>query len=192
MARSVFCLVNDRAHAEAIVSELKNIGVSNDDISILFPDKGSKRDFVHEVESKAPEGFTTGASAGAAIGGVLGWLVGMGALAIPGIGPFIAAGPIMAALSGAAIGGATAGIAGALIGLGMREDVATQYESKVKEGNILMSVHSEDMDRSSQIKEVMSRHGGKEISTTGEKGVSKEETKEGAAEHRGPSPASSH
>jgi len=144
--KSVFCIATSRVQAEQIVDRLKSANFSNNDISALFPDKETNRDFAHEKNTKAPEGAVTGASTGGVLGGGLGWLVGIGALAIPGVGPFIAAGPIMAALSGAAIGAAAGGIAGGLIGLGIPELEAKRYEEKIKSGNILISVHTENSD----------------------------------------------
>src|SRR5205085_10745176 len=132
MSKAVFCIAKNLVQAEAIVDGLKNAGFSNNDISVLFPDKRGTRDFAHEHHTKAPEGATTGAGAGGVIGGALGWLAGIGALAIPGLGPFIAAGPIMAALSGAAVGAAAGGIAGALIGMAMPEYEAKRYDATVK------------------------------------------------------------
>ena len=130
--KSVLCITTSRPHAEQIVGRLKAANFSNNDISVLFPDKETTRDFAHEKHTKAPEGIATGAGTGGVIGGALGWIAGIGALAIPGVGPFIAAGPIMAALSGAAIGAAVGGIAGGLIGLGIPEIEAKRYEGKVK------------------------------------------------------------
>src|SRR5256885_6587941 len=124
--KSVFCLARDEAQACSIVDQLKSAGFSNNDVSVLLPDKTGTRDFAHEKGTKAPEGAVTGASTGGVLGGVLGWLAGIGSLAIPGAGPFIAAGPIMATLSGAAAGAAVGGVAGGLIGLGMPE-----YEAKL-------------------------------------------------------------
>src|SRR5258705_11568019 len=144
MSKSVFCLSDNEGQAERIVSELKSAGFSNNDISALFPDKSGTRDFAHEQHTKAPEGAATGAGTGGVLGGALGWVVGIGALAIPGVGPFIAAGPIMAALGGAALGAAGGGIAGSLIGLGIPELEAKQYESRIKGGNILLSAHTEN------------------------------------------------
>ena len=117
--KSVFCIATSRPQADQIVDQLKNANFSNNDIPVLFADKGTSHDFAHEKHTKAPEGAVTGAVTGGVIGGALGWIVGIGALAIPGVGPFIAAGPIMAALSGAAIGAAGGGITGGLIGLGI-------------------------------------------------------------------------
>jgi hypothetical protein len=110
MEKAVFCTAKDRVQAETIVANLKDTGFSNNDISVLFPDKTGTRDFAHEQHTKAPEGATAGAGTGAAVGGTLGWLAGIGALAIPGVGPLIAAGPIMAALTGAAVGGTVGGV----------------------------------------------------------------------------------
>jgi hypothetical protein len=168
MKRSAFCLVDTEGQAEAIVGELRKAGFSDDDISVLFPDKGSTRDFAHKKETKMPEGATVGASTGGAIGGTIGLLAGIGALAIPGLGPFIAAGPIMAALSGGAIGAGVGGLTGALIGLGMPEYEAKRYEGKVKEGGILISVHSESNDETSRAKDIFKAEGARDISSTGE------------------------
>src|SRR3954471_9093234 len=142
--KAVLGLVSNHAQAETIVDDLRNSGFANNDISALFPDKSGTRDFAHEQNTKAPEGAVAGAGAGGAIGGTLGLLAGIGALAIPGLGPFIAAGPILAALSGAAAGATVGGIAGALIGLGIPEVEAKAYEGKIKGGSILVSVHVED------------------------------------------------
>jgi hypothetical protein len=171
MSRSVFCIVHNRAAAEAIVDDLKLAGFSNNDISVLFPDKTGTRDFAHEQNTKAPEGAMAGGATGMAVGGVLGWLTGIGTLAIPGLGPFIAAGPIMAALGGAAIGGAVGGLAGALIGMGLPEFEAKRYESKVKGGNILVSVHSENSDQTERAKDIFEQAGAEDISTATEAGV---------------------
>src|SRR5580765_2911575 len=135
--KSVFCIATTRAQAEQIVDSLKSDGFSPNDISVLFPDKETNRDFAHEKNTKAPEGAVTGAGTGGVLGGALGWLVGIGALAIPGVGPFIAAGPIMAALAGAGVGGAMGGIAGAVVGMGIPEYEAKRYEGRVKDGGIL-------------------------------------------------------
>jgi hypothetical protein len=171
MSRSVFCIVHNRAQAESIVDRLKMAGFSNNDISVLFPDKTGTRDFAHEQHTKAPEGAVAGGVTGALAGGVLGWLAGIGTLAIPGLGPLIAAGPIMAALSGAAAGGALGGLTGALIGMGLPEFEAKRYESKVKGGNILVSVHSENGDQTDRAKEIFEQAGAEDISTASEAGV---------------------
>ena len=142
MKHAVYGIANTSEQAESIVTQLQASGFLASDISVLFPDKQGTRDFAHEKNTKAPEGATTGGLAGMGVGGALGLLAGIGALAIPGVGPFIAAGPIMGALSGAAVGGATGGLIGALVGLGIPELEAKQYEGKVRAGNILISVHA--------------------------------------------------
>jgi len=172
--KSVFCIATSRDQAERIVDRLKSANFSNNDISVLFPDKGTSRDFAHEKNTKAPEGAATGAGTGGVLGGALGWLAGIGALAIPGVGPFIAAGPIMAALSGAAIGAAAGGIAGGLIGLGIPELEAKRYEGKVREGNILISVHTENSEEISAAKEIFTNAGAQDICTTGEASTPKD------------------
>src|SRR3954471_91978 len=144
MAQAVFALAKNEDHAIRIVEQLKAAGFSANDISVLFPDKTGTKDFAHEHHTKAPEGAAAGAGTGGVLGGALGWLAGIGALAIPGAGPFVAAGPIMAALSGAAVGAAVGGIAGALIGMGIPEYEAKRYEGKIRNGNILISVHAEN------------------------------------------------
>jgi hypothetical protein len=164
MKRSVLCLVDTEIQADAIVEKLRSAGFSENDISVLFPDKGSTRDFAHKKETKMPEGAT----AGGAIGGTIGLLAGIGALAIPGLGPFIAAGPIIAALSGGAIGAGVGGLTGALIGLGIPEYEAKRYEGKVKEGGILISVHSENNEETSSAKAIFEKEGAHDISSTGE------------------------
>ena|SRR5665213_1602279 len=166
--KSVFCISTSRSQADLIVDQLKNACFSNNDISVLFPDRGTSRDFAHEKNTKAPEGAVTGASTGGVIGGALGWIAGIGALAIPGVGPFIAAGPIIAALSGAAVGAAVGGIAGGLIGLGIPEIEAKRYEGKIKEGNLLISVHTESSEEITQAKDIFTKAGAEDICTTGE------------------------
>src|SRR5512135_2159924 len=130
MQQSVICIAHSQAQAETIVTQLKAAGFPNNDISVLFPDKRTSHDFADEKETKTPEGATTGGTFGAGVSAVLGWLAGIGTLAIPGVGSFIAAGPIPAALSGAAIGGTTGGIIGALVGMGIPEYEAKRYEGK--------------------------------------------------------------
>jgi Protein of unknown function (DUF3341) len=168
MKRSALCLVDTEEQAAAIVEKLRSAGFSDNDISVLFPDKGSTRDFAHKKETKMPEGATIGASTGGAVGSTIGLLAGIGALAIPGLGPFIAAGPIMAALSGGAIGAGVGGLTGALVGLGIPEYEAKRYEGKVKEGGILISVHSENSDETNRAKAIFKEAGAHDISSTGE------------------------
>lgn len=166
--KAVVGLVSSEMQAETIVGELQRAGFSNSDTSALFPDKKGTRDFAHEQNTKAPEGAVAGVGAGGAVGGTLGLLAGIGALAIPGLGPFIAAGPIMAALSGAAAGAAVGGIAGALVGMGIPELEAKQYEGKVKGGNILLSVHTEDGKQRTRAKQILEAGGAVDVVTVGE------------------------
>ena len=154
MSKSVFGIATTQGQAERIVQQLQSQGFATSEISVLMPDTGGTRDIGHVKATKAPEGATTGAVTGGATGGILGLLAGIGALAIPGLGPFIAAGPIMAALSGAAVGAATGGIVGGLVGLGIPEIEAKRYEDKLKKGNYLIAVHAdehEDVDRAEKI-----------------------------------------
>ena len=174
MKNAVYGIANTTEQAESIVTKLQASGFSSSDISVLFPDKEGTRDFAHEKNTKAPEGATTGGLAGMGVGGTLGLLAGIGALAIPGVGPLIAAGPIMGALSGAAVGGATGGLIGALVGLGIPELEAKQYEGKVRAGNILISVHAENGDQRSRAKEVLEAAGATDVSSTSEARVPKE------------------
>jgi hypothetical protein len=171
MKKAVFCIAKTQTQAEAIVDRLKIQGFSNNDISVLFPDKSTTRDFAHEQHTKAPEGATTGGAVGLGLGAVLGWLAGIGSLTIPGVGPFIAAGPIMGALGGAAVGGAAGGIIGALVGLGIPEYEAKRYEGKVRSGNILISVHTDNAHERARAKEIFERANAEDISTTGEESV---------------------
>ena len=168
---STFCLASSESQTGTIVDRLRAVGFSTDDISVLFPDKGSSREFAHQKETKMPEGATIGAGSGGVVGAGIGLLAGIGALAIPGLGPFIAAGPIMAALSGGAIGAGAGGIAGALIGLGIPEFEAKRYEGRVKEGGILISAHCDNSAEVTKAKEVFEREGATDISSTGEAGA---------------------
>jgi hypothetical protein len=170
MATSVFSIATPR-QTEVIIGELRSAGFSSNDISVLMADKGGTQDFAHEHHTKAPEGAATGAGTGAALGGALGWLAGIGALAIPGLGPLIAAGPIMAALSGAALGGTLGGLTGALVGLGIPEFEAKKYEGKVRTGSCLISVHSGNSDETKRAKEIFERAGATDIATAGEASV---------------------
>jgi hypothetical protein len=174
--KSVFCIATSRDQADQIVDQLRSANFSNNDISVLFPDKGTTRDFAHEKNTKAPEGAVAGAGTGGVIGGALGWIAGIGALAIPGFGPFIAAGPILATLSGAAVGAAVGGIAGGLIGMGIPEIEAKRYEGKVKNGNILLSVHTESSTEISEAKDIFTKAGAQDICTTGEANTPKDKS----------------
>ena len=168
MSDAVFCIVKSESQAEKIVAQMKDAGFSNNDISVLLPDTKGTRDFAHAKSTKAPEGATTGAGAGGLLGGGLGWLVGIGALASPGVGPFIAAGPIMAALGGVAVGAAVGGITGALVGMGIPELEAKQYEGKLRAGNVLISIHTENADERKRAKEIFKRAGAEDIASTSE------------------------
>ena len=181
---SVFCIAKTESQAISIVDQLKAANFSNNDISVLFPDKTGTKDFAHEQKTKAPEGATTGAATGGILGGTLGWLVGIGALAIPGVGPFIAAGPIMAALGGAAIGGTVGGITGALVGLGIPELEVKRYEGKIKSGNVLISVHTDNSDEIKRAKEIFKNAGAEDISSTGEASVPKDKDSAGRVTRR--------
>ena len=181
--KSVFCIATSRTQADQIVDQLKFNSFSNNDISVLFPDKDTTRDFAHEKNTKAPEGAVAGASTGGVIGGALGWVAGIGALAIPGVGPFIAAGPIIAALSGAAIGATVGGIAGGLIGLGIPELEAKRYEGKVKAGNILISVHTENSEEIKRAKTIFTEAKAEDICTTGEASTPKDKKAADRAPH---------
>jgi hypothetical protein len=168
MKASVYCTAKTLTQAETIIDSLKVAGFSNNDISALLPDKRGTKDFAHEHNTKAPEGATTGGVAGLGVGAALGWLAGIGALAIPGAGPFIAAGPIMAALGGAAVGTAAGGVIGALVGMGIPEFEAKRYDAKIREGNILISVHTEDGKQRDVAKDIFKRLGADDISTGSE------------------------
>lgn len=163
MSTCVFCTANE-PQTEVIIDKLKAAGFGSNDISVLMSDKGDTRKFAIDNETKAPEGAVAGYGTGFAIGGGLGWLAGIGALAIPGLGPFIAAGPIMAALSGAAVGGVVGTLTGALIGMGIPEYEARKYEGRVKSGSSLISVHSEDSDETKRAKGILERAGAQDIS----------------------------
>jgi hypothetical protein len=165
---AAFGIYSTREAVENAVDALKAAGYRNTDISVLFPDNAGTKDFAHEKNTKAPEGATAGAGTGVVVGGTLGWLAGIGALAIPGLGPFIAAGPIMAALAGAAVGGTTGGVVGALIGMGFPEYEAKRYEGRVKDGGILLSVHCDDSEWTKKAKEILESTGAEDVASTGE------------------------
>jgi hypothetical protein len=165
MSKAVFCTAKSSNQATQIVERLKAAGFTNSDISVLMPNKAGTKEFAVENETKAPEGAAAGAGTGAAVGGGLGWLAGIGALAIPGLGPLIAAGPIMAALTGAAVGGTVGGLTGALIGMGIPEYEAKRYEGKVKAGQALISVHSDNSAETARAKEIFEATGGEDIAS---------------------------
>jgi hypothetical protein len=165
---AVFGIYPNQDTLERGVDALKADDFRNTDISVLFPENEGTKDFAHVKGTKAPEGASTGAGSGAVIGGALGWLVGIGALAIPGVGPFIAAGPIMAALAGAGVGGAVGGLTGALVGLGIPEYEAKRYEGRLVKGGILLSVHADDADWAKRAKTILEQTGAEDIASTGE------------------------
>lgn len=166
--KAVFGIYSSQAKVEAGVERLKTEGFLNTDISVLMPDKAGSQKFAHDNSTKAPEGATAGAGTGLVIGGTLGWLVGIGALAIPGFGPLIAAGPIVALLAGAGTGAALGGIAGGLVGLGIPEYEAKRYANYVNEGGILLSVHTGNSDLVDKAKRILEETGATDISSNGE------------------------
>jgi hypothetical protein len=166
--KSVLGIYATRNGVENAVTAFKDGGFSNSDISVLLPENLGSKEIATDKSTKAPEGATTGATSGAVIGGALGWLAGIGALAIPGIGPFIAAGPIMAALAGVGVGGAVGGVTGALVGLGIPEYEAKRYEGRIQKGGILVSVHCDTSDEITHAKQIMQNTGAEDISSTSE------------------------
>jgi hypothetical protein len=165
---AVFGIYRDRKHTEEAIESLRHFGFRNTDISVLFPENQGSKDFAHEKNTKAPEGATAGAGSGAVIGGALGWLAGIGALAIPGVGPFIAAGPIMALLAGVGVGGTLGSLVGALIGMGIPEYEAKRYEGRIRDGGILLSVHCDSSDWVKRAKDILTDTGAEDIASAGE------------------------
>ena len=168
---AVFGLYPSVERAEQAVDALLSAGFANADVSVLMNDNQGSKEFAHENQTKAPEGTTTGVAAGGTIGGTLGLLAGIGALAIPGVGPFIAAGPIMGALAGLGVGGAVGGLVGALIGMGVPEYEAKRYEGRVKNGGVLLSVHCDTSDEIARAKDTLKRTGADDIASAGEEAV---------------------
>jgi hypothetical protein len=166
--KSVFGIYPSRSAVENAVTALRDTGFQQSDVSVLLPENLGNREIATQKNTKAPEGATAGAGSGAVIGGTLGWLVGIGALAIPGLGPFIAAGPIMAALAGAGVGGAVGGVTGALVGMGIPEFEAKRYEGRLQKGGILVSVHCDTSEEMKRAKDILQRTGAEDISTAGE------------------------
>jgi hypothetical protein len=169
---AAFGIFKSRTQAESCIDALMSGGFRNDDISVLAPDQDTTKELATEKNTKAPEGTATGATAGGAVGGTLGLLAGIGALAIPGLGPFIAAGPIMGALAGLGVGAAAGGLIGALVGMGIPEYEAKRYEGRVKDGGILVSVHCDDSEWVGRAKKILERSGAEDISSAGEKAAS--------------------
>lgn len=173
---SVYGIYRDRAHVEVAVDRLMGAGFRGEDISVLLPDNLGNKDFAHEKNTKAPEGTTTGAVTGGVVGGTLGLLAGIGALAIPGLGPFIAAGPIMGALAGLGAGGAVGGLVGALVGMGIPEYEAKRYEGRIKKGEVLLSVHCDNSEWVKRAKELLKMTNADDISSSGEADADFDET----------------
>jgi hypothetical protein len=169
---AAFGIYKSTAAAEVAVDQLVSAGFSNQDVSVLMSDNEGSRDFAAEKNTKAPEGTATGVGVGGTVGGALGLLAGIGALAIPGVGPLIAAGPIMGALAGLGVGGAVGGIVGALVGLGIPEYEAKRYEGHVKDGGILVSVHCDTSQEISMAKDILKATRADDVASSGEKSVS--------------------
>jgi hypothetical protein len=165
---AVFGIYRDGVSVDSAVDALRERGFRNTDISVLFPENEGTKDLAHKKSTKAPEGTAAGASTGAIVGGGIGWLAGIGALAIPGLGPFIAAGPIMAALAGVGVGGTIGGITGALVGMGIPEYEAKRYEGRIKEGGILLSVHCDNSAWTKKAKDILESTGADDIASTSE------------------------
>lgn len=176
---AVFGLYATPATAESAVDHLLSIGFQNAAISVLLPDDESTRAFAHEKNTKAPEGTVTGVTTGGVIGGTLGLLAGIGALAIPGVGPLIAAGPIMGSLAGLGVGGAVGGVVGALVGMGIPEYEAKRFEGAVKDGGTLLSVHCDTSDEITKAKEGLRSTGARDIATAGEESSGNKDTSGG-------------
>jgi hypothetical protein len=186
---AAFAIFPTRTAAESAVDQLTTAGFSNDDVSVLMSDKQGSKDFATEKNTKAPEGTVTGVGVGGVVGGTLGLLAGIGALAIPGVGPLIAAGPIMASLAGLGIGGAVGGLVGALVGMGIPEYEAKRYEGRINDGGILLSVHCDSSDEVSRAKDILKAAGGEDVASSGEKSVSSHTVATG---NEGIDPAASH
>lgn len=173
---AVFGIYQNATTAEHTVDRLIASGFSSDDISVLLPDIKSSKEFAHEKNTKAPEGTAAGVTTGGVVGGTLGLLAGIGALAIPGVGPFIAAGPIMGALAGLGVGGAVGGLIGALVGLGIPEFEAKRYEGRIKDGGVLLSVHCDTSQQIDRAKDILKNTGAQDIASTGEASADRPET----------------
>src|ERR1700728_4395936 len=165
---SVLGIYNTRESVERAVDTFLKSGFTTSDVSVLLPENLGGKPIATHKDTKAPEGATAGGGAGAVVGGTLGLLAGIGALAIPGLGPFIAAGPIMAALAGLGGGGAVGGIIGALVGMGIPEYDAKRYEGHIKAGGVLLSVHCETTEKIARAKDLLKHTGAQDISSTSE------------------------
>ncbi len=165
---AVFGIYRDTVSMGQGLERLRSAGFRSTDVSVLMPENLGTKDFAHKKDTKAPEGATTGGITGGVIGGALGWLAGIGALAIPGLGPFIAAGPIVGLLAGAGAGGAVGGFVGSLVGMGIPEYEAKRYEGRVKEGGILLSVHCDESEWVKKAKAILEQTGAEDIASSGE------------------------
>ena len=174
--RVVYGIFRSTAQVENAVNQLRTANFRTEDFSVLMPENLGNKDFAHKKNTKRPEGVTTGATAGGVVGGTLGLLAGVGALAIPGLGPFIAAGPIMSALAGIGAGGAVGGFMGALVGMGIPEYEARRFEGRIQEGGILMSVHCDNPDWVDRARNILKQTGAEDVSSTGEASAAFEKT----------------
>lgn len=171
MSKAVLCLAGSTTQAQSIIGKLRSTGFHDTDISVLYPDRTGTQELSHQKGSKAPEGAAAGAGTGGVVGGAVGLLAGLGALAIPGVGPFIAAGPLLGAFGGAAVGATVGGITGTLVGLGIPEYEAKLYEGKLREGKTLISVHTEDMKQQEAAKKVFKDLAAEDVGVMKEKGA---------------------
>jgi len=178
--KAVFGIYPNTAAAESAVDRLISAGFSNDDVSVLMSDVDGTKEFAHQKATKAPEGTAVGVTTGGIVGGTLGLLAGIGALAIPGVGPLIAAGPIMGALAGLGVGGAVGGLVGALVGMGIPEYEAKRYEGRVKDGGVLLSVHCDTSEEISRAKNTLKETGAEDIASSGEESAGRRDS---ATEH---------
>jgi hypothetical protein len=165
---AAFGLFRDRPSLEQAIELLRSGGFRNSDISMLMQESPGTKDLAHEAHSKAPEGATAGAAAGAVVGGVMGWLIGIGVLAVPGVGPFVAAGPIVAALAGIGAAGTAGGLIGALIGVGIPEYEAKRYEGRLRKGHLLLSVHCDDSKWAKKATDLLKQAGGEDVASSAE------------------------
>jgi hypothetical protein len=170
---AVFGIYQSEKQAERTVDDLLAAGFSNDDVSVLLPDVRGTKDFAHDKGTKAPEGTAAGVTTGGVVGGTLGLLAGIGVLAIPGIGPFIAAGPIVSALAGLGVGGAVGGLIGALVGMGIPEYEAKRYEGHIKAGGVLLSVHCDTPEMIERAKDLLKHTGAQDIASSTESSADK-------------------
>lgn len=171
MSKALLCIATTHNQAERITHSLKSAGFNHDDISVLLADNAETSEFAREQDTRAPEGAAVGASAGGVLGGSVGWMVGIGALAIPGAGPFLAAGPMLTALGGLLVGATAGGLGGALAGVGIPDADAKQYEGRLRAGNILLSVHTDNSDEATRVREIFEREAAENISCSGESSV---------------------